>query len=82
MDNFVPLGDVLLVLKAHKVSISALDVNKGEYLLAGNGLLEVRILAALVPKMELQYLSRKFQVGIHLFWHTEMLEYKPGENPN
>jgi hypothetical protein len=58
------------------------DESKGEYLLAGNGILEVRILPNPVPKAELRYLSRKFQIDFHLFWHPEMLSFKPGENPN
>lgn len=82
MDNTVPRGDVLLVLEAKKIAVSCLDHALDLYLLAGNGLLEARILPDHVPKMELQYLQRKFDIAIHLFWHPEMLSIKPGENPN
>jgi hypothetical protein len=82
MDNSVPRHDVLIVLRAKGVSISALDHAQGTYLLAGNGWLEELTLTDPVHKNRLRYLSRKFKIDIYLFWHTEMLEYKPGENPN
>jgi len=53
MDNFVPISDVLQVLHAKAVTVSVLDRVKGHYLLAGNGELEVRILAPQIPKPEL-----------------------------
>jgi len=82
MENTVPRLDVLLVLEAKKVAASCLDQARNIYLLAGNGILEARILPDRVPKMELQYLQRKFDIPIHLFWHPEMLSIKPGEHPN
>jgi len=82
MDDFVPLSDVLLVLKAKGVAISAVDISSRTYLLAGQGLLEQIIFTDPVSKNRLHYLHRKFKVDVHLFWHPEMLGFKPGENPN
>jgi hypothetical protein len=82
MDNVVPLADVLLVLRAKRVSLSAIDLSKNTYLLAGNGILEELSFTDPVAKNRLQYLARKFSIDMFLFWHPEMLQYKPGENPN
>jgi len=47
-----------------------------------NGWLEEVAFTNPVGKRRLHYLSRKFKIDVHLFWHPEMLSHKPGEIPN
>ncbi len=78
----VPLSDVLLVLRAKGVLLNVVDASHNVYLVAGNGWLEQISFSDPVEKHRLRYLSRKFGIDIYLFWNTNMLSYKPGENPN
>jgi len=82
MDDTVPLSDVILVLKHQRVSISAVDVSIHRYTLAKGGIIEERTFTDPVGKHELRYLSRKFDIAIFLFWHTEMLDIKPEDQIN
>ncbi len=82
MSDTVPLADVLIVLKAKEVSISAVDVSINRYIVAKDGILEEITFTNPVGKNRLHQLARKFSIPVYLFWHPEMLEYKPGEYPS
>jgi len=82
MDSEVPLADVLLVLRAKQVAISAVDEARRKYVVAGNGWFEEITFTDPVSKNRLHYLARKFSIPVFFFWNTQMLGYAPGENPN
>lgn len=82
MDDTVPLADVLYVLTHNEVKVSAVDESIHRYILAKDGWIEQRTFTDPVGKHELHYLAHKFTIWVHLFWHTEMVTVKPGENPN
>jgi hypothetical protein len=82
MADSVPLSDVLIVLKARKVSLSAVDISINRYIVAKDGIIEEITFTDPVGKHRLHYLCHKFNIPVYLFWHTEMLDLKPGDWPS
>jgi hypothetical protein len=81
MENSVPLADVLVVLQLRKVSLSVVDTANHRYILAKDGYVEELTFHDPVGKKMLKYLSRRYDIYMHFFWHPEMAHLKPGEWP-
>jgi hypothetical protein len=71
MGNKVPLLDVIRVLQAHGITVTQVTVKPNTYTVEGNGVLEEIILLDWVNRKRLDYLKRKFNIAVHLFWHPE-----------
>jgi hypothetical protein len=71
MGDKVPLLDVIHVLQSHHVTVTQITVVSNTYVVEGNGVLEEIKLLDWVNKKRLQYLARKFNIAIHLFWHPD-----------
>jgi hypothetical protein len=81
MENSVPLADVLVVLQLRKVTLSVVDTANRRYILAKDGQVEELTFNDPVGKKMLKYLSRRYDIFMHFFWHPEMAHLNPGEWP-
>jgi len=71
MGDTVPVHDVVHVLQAKGVTVTAVDAATHTYVVESDGFLEEIIFTEQVSKKRLQYLSRKLSIAIHLFWNPD-----------
>ena len=70
-DSSVNRLTVIQVLKRRGVGVSLGECNQVN--LAKGGCIETQILPDWVEKKMLHYLSRRYKVDIHFFWHPDMI---------
>lgn len=78
MGDTVQLSDVIHVLKASGVIIVPVGASTRRYILSmSEGYPEEHTFTDPVGKRDLQYLARKYNVYIHLFWNPEKVVIAP-----